>query len=180
MVEENLALVPYTVARIYRVLPQAADFEDLMQYGFLGLVEAADSFDGCRKVQFSTYACIRIRGAVLDGFNRNERPLNEYFYRPEDCESGQLLLKEDTCLQTFMQDEKSLEEEAFPQEEEEKKVLAAAFQTLDREEKEVVCAVYYEGYSLRALARLCCLPRSYLARIHKSALEKLKKQLMKP
>lgn len=175
MVEENLALVPYTVAKIARRLPRTAEFEDLMQYGFLGLIEAADNYDGCRKAQFSTYACMRIKGAVLDGFNRNERPSNEWFFGPEDRETEHLFLEENGPAP----DDQSPEEEAFPQEEEDKKALAAAFETLEQEEKEVVCAVYFEGYSLRALSRLCCLPRTHLAKVHNTALQKLKIQLMK-
>ena len=43
------------------------DFEDLLSYGTEGLIAAVDSFDPTRGAQFSTWAVLKIRSAVLDG-----------------------------------------------------------------------------------------------------------------
>lgn len=54
-------------------LPQGAhhEYEDLIQFGFMGLVDAARRFDPKRGVEFSTYAVLRIRGAIVDGLRRD-------------------------------------------------------------------------------------------------------------
>jgi len=67
MILKYAPLVKYTVGRITSKLPiGAADREDLLQVGILGLISALEKFDETRNVQFETYARFRIRGAVLD------------------------------------------------------------------------------------------------------------------
>jgi len=57
------------------------EFEDLVSYGAIGLLEAFDRFDEARGIQFSTFAEYRIRGAMLDAlrgedtFTRRRRQL---------------------------------------------------------------------------------------------------------
>ena len=38
-----------------------------MSYGIIGLIDAIEKCDNARATKFETYACIRIRGAILDG-----------------------------------------------------------------------------------------------------------------
>jgi len=60
-------LVKNVVGRMTYKLPiDAADREDLVNVGIIGLMEALEKFDKNRNVQFETYARFRIRGAVLD------------------------------------------------------------------------------------------------------------------
>ena len=60
-------LVKNVVGRITSRLPlNAADREDLVHVGIIGLMTALEKFDKTRNVQFETYARFRIRGAVLD------------------------------------------------------------------------------------------------------------------
>lgn len=40
--------------------------DDLIQGGCVGLIEAADRFDPSRGLKFSTYATIKVRGAIID------------------------------------------------------------------------------------------------------------------
>lgn len=49
--------------------PYVLDFEDILQEGRLGLLDAIEKFDPDRGFQFSTYAQQRIRGAIIDGIN---------------------------------------------------------------------------------------------------------------
>ncbi len=44
--------------------------DDLLGWGMLGLIEAADSWDPSRGLRFSTYAYPRIRGSILDELRR--------------------------------------------------------------------------------------------------------------
>ena len=60
-------LVKNIVGRMTYKLPiDAADREDLVNVGIIGLMEALDKFDRNRNVQFETFARFRIRGAILD------------------------------------------------------------------------------------------------------------------
>jgi len=51
-------------------LPASVQVEDLIQAGMIGLLEAARQFDANQGASFSTYAGIRIRGAMLDEIRR--------------------------------------------------------------------------------------------------------------
>ena len=42
------------------------EFEDMVSYGAMGLLEAVDRFDEERGIQFSTFVDYRIRGAMWD------------------------------------------------------------------------------------------------------------------
>jgi RNA polymerase sigma factor for flagellar operon FliA len=60
-------LVKSIVGRMaYRLPIDAADREDLVNVGIIGLMEALEKFNADRNVQFETFARFRIRGAILD------------------------------------------------------------------------------------------------------------------
>ena len=59
--EGNLALVKYIVRRF---LGRGVEFDDLYQWGCLGLIKAIDRFDPDYPVQFSTYAVPVIMGEI--------------------------------------------------------------------------------------------------------------------
>ena len=59
--KDNLALVKYIVKRF---LGRGREFDDLFQWGCLGLVKAIDRFDPEYTVQFSTYAVPVIMGEI--------------------------------------------------------------------------------------------------------------------
>ena len=63
---ELLPQVRYVARRIHGRLPSHAPFEDLLQAGALGLLDALRKFDPRRKVQIESYMKFRIRGAILD------------------------------------------------------------------------------------------------------------------
>ena len=46
--------------------PQHVPFEDLLQAGMVGLIDALNKFDSAKNVKFASYAKFRIRGAILD------------------------------------------------------------------------------------------------------------------
>lgn len=51
--------------------PSVLDYDDLIQAGTMGLLDAIEKFDpnNERKAQFQTYATFRVRGAILDEIN---------------------------------------------------------------------------------------------------------------
>ena len=54
------------VERIAFNLPSHVDREDLFHAGVIGLMEAVRRYDASRHNAFSTYAVLRIRGAIID------------------------------------------------------------------------------------------------------------------
>ena len=48
-------------------LPPAVELNDLISDGTIGLIKAIGTYDSARQVHFSSYAEVRIRGAILDG-----------------------------------------------------------------------------------------------------------------
>lgn len=66
LVLENADLVKQIVFKMKRNLPPSVQADDMLQAGTIGLMNAAKRFDSSRGANFSTYAGIRIRGAIMD------------------------------------------------------------------------------------------------------------------
>jgi RNA polymerase sigma factor (sigma-70 family) len=69
-----LPLVLSTAWRLHRLhnLPQHIH-EDLVQEGFIGLLDAHTRYDADRLISFGTFALPRVRGAMLDYLHREGR-----------------------------------------------------------------------------------------------------------
>jgi RNA polymerase sigma factor FliA len=63
---DNLPQVHYIAKRIHDRLPPHVPFEDLVNAGIVGLLEALRNFDTSRGTQVKTFAELRIRGAIMD------------------------------------------------------------------------------------------------------------------
>ncbi|MGI6226647.1 MAG: FliA/WhiG family RNA polymerase sigma factor [Peptococcales bacterium] len=63
-------LIKYCAQRIYQGLPDGVEFDELIQYGSLGLIDAVHKFDSKLSNNFEGYAVIRIRGAIIDGLRK--------------------------------------------------------------------------------------------------------------
>ncbi|GAA0365249.1 FliA/WhiG family RNA polymerase sigma factor [Bacillus horti] len=72
IVSKYLPLVEYVVHRLAISLPHSVHRDDLMSFGFNGLLDAIKKFDLDRGLQFETYASWRIRGAVIDGLRQSD------------------------------------------------------------------------------------------------------------
>lgn len=70
--EENLPLVHYALRRFR---DRGAEYEDLFQYGCMGLLKAIDRFDPSFGARFSTYAVPMILGEVRR-FLRGDAPVH--------------------------------------------------------------------------------------------------------
>lgn len=66
LIMKYASFVKYVAGRIAVNLPSNVEFDDLVSYGILGLIDAIDKYDPERKVKFKTYAKTRIRGAIFD------------------------------------------------------------------------------------------------------------------
>lgn len=67
---DNLNLVKYIASKYYTD-NLGIDFDDLVSYGNMGLIDAANKYDETRNCKFSTYASLKIRSYIIDEIRRN-------------------------------------------------------------------------------------------------------------
>jgi RNA polymerase sigma factor for flagellar operon FliA len=70
LILDHIPLLKHLVGRMSFDLPSSIDRDDLYGFGMVGLIQAADSWEPARGLQFSTYAYTKIRGAMLDELRR--------------------------------------------------------------------------------------------------------------
>lgn len=70
LIEEYIPLVKIVAGRMYNYYGSKIEFDDLLGYGVLGLIDSIDKFDIDRNYKFETYAQIRIRGAIIDNVRK--------------------------------------------------------------------------------------------------------------
>jgi RNA polymerase sigma factor for flagellar operon FliA len=71
LVNLHLEMTHRIAAALYaRRINDTVAFDDYLQYGRVGLLEAVDRYDSAREASFATFASYRIRGAILNGLER--------------------------------------------------------------------------------------------------------------
>src|SRR5215469_3589966 len=65
-IKQYAPLVKYVAGKVAVGMPHNVEFDDLVQFGVFGLLDAIDKFDPDKNVKFKTYAVTRIRGAIFD------------------------------------------------------------------------------------------------------------------
>ena len=63
---DNLHIVKIIASKMHARLPAGIELEDLVHTGILGLIDAVKRYDPSKGTRFSTYASLRIKGAILD------------------------------------------------------------------------------------------------------------------
>jgi RNA polymerase sigma factor FliA len=71
IVQKYIPLVKYIASRVIIGKTRYVEYDDLVGYGMIGLMDAINKFDSARGMQFSTYASIRIKGAMIDEIRKN-------------------------------------------------------------------------------------------------------------
>ncbi|RUT57680.1 FliA/WhiG family RNA polymerase sigma factor [Clostridium botulinum] len=66
-----MPLVKYIASRVIIGKTKYIEYEDLVSYGMIGLMDALNKFDESKGMKFSTYASIRIKGSMIDELRRN-------------------------------------------------------------------------------------------------------------
>lgn len=61
-----VSLVKTLAGKLYTNYRGNVEYDDLVGYGIIGLIDAIERFDYKKNVKFETYASIRIRGAIVD------------------------------------------------------------------------------------------------------------------
>ncbi len=72
IIKEHSVLVKRIAHHLLGRLPDHIQVDDLIQSGMVGLLEAAQKYEDTKGASFSTYAGIRIRGAMLDDIRRGD------------------------------------------------------------------------------------------------------------
>lgn len=97
---ENMNLVKF-IASKYFTKNIGIEYEDLVSYGTIGLIDAANSYRDDKNCKFSTYASLKIRAAIVDEIRRHSpisrndvAKINEYNSAVENLQNK--LLREPT------------------------------------------------------------------------------------
>ena len=171
LIEHNLRLVAHIVKKYYAA---GCDQDDLISIGTIGLIKGISSYKSDRGVKLATYVSRCIENEILMYF-RSERKnagLVSLSDSPESGSDGDGLSLEDTLCDEF-----DMVEELGRQE------LCASLRSLmeehlDKREREILTLRYGLGGGTplpqRDVAERTGISRSYVSRIEKKALEKLR------
>lgn len=175
LIERNLRLVAHIMKKYYA---QAADQEDLLSIGTIGLIKGIESFDSSKGARLATYAARCVENEILMYFRSQKKSAGDISLS-DTIETG----KDGTALsvQDVVADEADLFEE-LSRKEEAKKLRAAIRSCLTDREQAVIRLRYGldDRPPLRQqdVAARMGISRSYVSRIEKKALEKLRGALM--
>ena len=174
LIEHNLRLVAHIIKKYYTA---ACDQDDLISIGTIGLIKGVSSFNAGKGVRLATYASRCIENEILMYFRRQRKtagdlPLSETLDTEED--SGSLSLMDVVCVEDDMFETLDLKENC-------RRLRAVMAESLTDRENEIVTLRYGLGgaqpMTQRETAKLCGISRSYVSRIEKRALEKLREAL---
>lgn len=76
IIEKYIPLVKHIASRVMIGKTKYIEYEDLVSYGIIGLIDAINKFDKSKGMKFSSYASIRIKGAMIDEI-RKHRPISK-------------------------------------------------------------------------------------------------------
>lgn len=83
-----VSLVKIIAGRLFTSYNAHVEFDDLLGYGVIGLIDAIEKFDHKKLIKFETYANIRIRGAIIDEIRHLDwipRSTRQKYKRIEDA-----------------------------------------------------------------------------------------------
>lgn len=173
LIERNLRLVAH-IARKYQNTGE--DLEDLISIGCIGLIKAIDTFDA-GKGRLATYACRCIDNELLMLLRSKKKTSREVsLFEPigRDKEGNEIHL-----MDVIEQQQRDIVEEI-----EQSRNISRLFACLDRclspREKEIIVLRYGIGketeLTQNQIGKKLGISRSYVSRIEKKALQKLREQ----
>ena len=172
LIERNLRLVAYIVKK-YQASPE--DTEDLLSIGTIGLIKAVVTFNPDKSVRLATYAARCIENEILMYLRAKKKSSREIsLYEPIGTD------REGNEIQLF--DVIETDEEDAHRKMELKEDIQTLYQRVESElspRERMVLKMRYglyneDEYTQREIARQLGISRSYVSRIEKSAIEKLR------
>lgn len=177
-----LSFRPYVIRVAHAVVltvPTYIELDDLIGWGYLGLIEAADRFDASRGVPFRSFAHYRIKGAIYDGLRREFGA-----HVPSQLGSEEIATESDVfCADAAYLDGGSpdlfqLAADLAPDHlvwiAELRALVDEAMETLLPIERDVLRHRYFLDKPVVALAGARNLSKSWLSRVHTRALARLR------
>ena len=176
LVEHNLRLVVYIAKKFEG---SGADGDDLVSVGTIGLIKAINSFKSDKNIKLATYASRCIENEILMYLRRTARLRQEVsFDEPlnTDWEGNELLLSDvmGTDADTVYSDiEGGVERE----------LLKASLSKLSQREQRIMNMRFGldggEGMTQKDVADTLGISQSYISRLEKKIIAKLKKEISK-
>ena len=177
LIEHNLRLVAHIIKKYYT---QNADQEDLISIGTIGLIKGIASFDTTKGARLATYAARCIENEILMYFRGQKKLQGEVSLSDSidtDKEGNALQLMDVVGVDDTMLDDLHDRDNAI-------RLRKLINEVLSARESEIIRLRYGLGGTLpltqREVASAFGISRSYVSRIEKRALEKLKEALENP
>ncbi len=174
LIERNLRLVAHIMKKYYA--PEA-DQEDLISIGTMGLIKAITTFDPSKGARLATYAARCVENEILMHF-RAQRKSSQDVSLSDFIETGSDGAA--LSLMDVISDDSDLLEQISGRESV-RKLRAAMDSCLTDQERQVIILRYglsgHPPQRQHQVAKVCGISRSYISRIEKRALEKLRKEM---
>ena len=174
LIEHNLRLVAHITKKYYT---QCDDTDDLISIGTIGLIKAISTYDSDKNVKLATYASRCIENEILMYLRSMRRKATEVSLSDAleaDEEGGGLALMDILSEDSDLDERLVLEEQA-------EKLRQTIDAALDPRERKVIQLRYGLGgnppKTQRETADILGISRSYISRIEKKALSKLREKL---
>ncbi len=172
LIERNLRLVAHIVKK-YNTSER--DIDDLISIGTIGLIKAVDTFDADKGIRLATYASRCIDNELLMMLRNGKKQSKDvYLYEPigADKEGNEINLLD--IIESVDEDVV----EAMELAENVKKLYVYLNDVLSEREKQIIVLRYglYGNHEVtqREIADMLGISRSYVSRIEKKALKKLR------
>lgn len=174
LIEHNLRLVMYIAKRFEN---NKLDMQDLVSVGSIGLIKAVDSYKLDKNIKLATYASRCIENEILMYLRKVNKTLNDLSL--DDSLSGEddgnnLTLGEIIPDDKLVYDEVELKDQ--------KSYLIQSIEKLNEREKTIMCMRYglngYEELTQKEVADTMNISQSYISRLEKKILNKLKHEML--
>lgn len=93
LIEHYIELVKIVSGRMYNYYGSKIEYDDLLGYGILGLIDSIDKYDISKNIKFETYAQIRIRGAIIDNIRKQDWIPRSLRKKSKDVQNAILVLE---------------------------------------------------------------------------------------
>ena len=174
LIERNLRLVAHIMKKYYA---QSADQEDLISIGTIGLIKGISTFDASKGARLATYAARCAENEILMYFRSQRKSAQDVSlsdYIETGADGAALSLMDVVAEDVDLLDRISTREQI-------RQLRAAVETTLTDQEREVVQLRYgltgYVPMRQREVAEITGISRSYISRIEKRALQKLRQAI---
>ncbi len=173
LIEHNLRLVAHVVKKYYS---PNVDSEELISIGTIGLIKAVNSFNNSKSIRFATYAAKCIENEVLMFFRSAKKSARDvYLDEPVDTDKDGNSM---SLMDIIAEDDNMVDRiEVMIRS---KQLYGFIEECLDEREKEIIRHRYglygLKPLTQREVADKLNISRSYVSRIEKKALEKLKER----